>query len=92
MVITSLADAKARLSELITSAETTHERTIITKNGRPAAVLIAFEDLEGLEETVFWLPDLDEVRGAAAETREPLPTRDEFVQARRRSRSAGSLD
>lgn len=33
----------------------THEIVHITKHGRPAAVLIAEEDLESLHETIFWL-------------------------------------
>lgn len=67
MTTTSLADAKARLSELVSSAETTHERTIITKNGRPAAVLMSIDDLESIQETMFWLPYLDEIRAAEGE-------------------------
>ncbi|MDR1798903.1 MAG: type II toxin-antitoxin system Phd/YefM family antitoxin [Bifidobacteriaceae bacterium] len=52
---TSLANAKARLSSFVEIVETTHQRVIITKNGEPAAVLIAPEDLESLEETITWL-------------------------------------
>jgi antitoxin YefM len=54
---TSLADAKNRLSEIVQSAVTTHERTTITKNGKPAVVLLAVEDLESLEETLAVLSD-----------------------------------
>ena len=57
MTTTSLADAKNRLSELVASAETTHERTVVTKNGRPAAVLMSVDDLESLEETLALLSD-----------------------------------
>jgi antitoxin YefM len=28
---------------------------VITKHGRPAAVIVAAEDLESLQETVYWL-------------------------------------
>ncbi len=54
---TSLADAKNRLSEIVQSAMVTHERVTITKNGRPAVVLIAVDDLEALEETLAILSD-----------------------------------
>jgi antitoxin YefM len=54
---TSLADAKHRLSEIVQSAMTTHERVTITKNGRPAVVLISVEDLESLEETLAVMSD-----------------------------------
>jgi antitoxin YefM len=57
MEITSLADAKNRLSELISAVQGTWERVTITKNGRPAAVLIAPDDLESLIETLEILSD-----------------------------------
>ena len=70
MLTTSLADAKNRLSEIIQSAQDTHERFVITKNGRPAVVLIAVDDLESLEETLDILSDhelLAQIRAAQAE-------------------------
>jgi antitoxin YefM len=57
METTSLADAKNRLSELISAVQGTWERVTITKNGRPAAVLMAPEDLESLIETLEILSD-----------------------------------
>ena len=43
----------------------THERVTITKNGRPAAVLISAEDLDAMEETLYWAsqPRADEGGG-----------------------------
>lgn len=70
MTTTSLADAKNRLSEIVASAQRTHERTTITKNGRPVAAIIAIEDLESLEETLELLSDptaFAAVRAAGAE-------------------------
>jgi prevent-host-death family protein len=55
--MTSLADAKARLSELVAVVAGTWERVVITKNGRPVAVLMAVEDLEALVETLEILSD-----------------------------------
>jgi prevent-host-death family protein len=57
MEMTSLADAKARLSELVASVAGTWERVVITKNGRPVAVLMSVEDLEALVETLEVLSD-----------------------------------
>lgn len=54
MTTLPLTEAKARLNELIDSAVTTHERVTITRHGKPAAVLLAVEDLESLEETLYW--------------------------------------
>lgn len=63
-----LRAVRDRLSEFVDRAERTHERTIVTRNGRPAAALLAIEDLEALEETLDVLSDPDtRARLAAAE-------------------------
>lgn len=52
------------------TCQRTHERVTITKNGRPAAVLLSIEDLEGLEETLANLSDPQaktDIRQAEAE-------------------------
>lgn len=51
---TSLADARSQLSRYVDAVERTHERVTITKNGKVAAVLINADDLESLEETLYW--------------------------------------
>lgn len=48
----SLADVKNRLSEVIETLEREHGRVVVTKHGRPAAVMLSIEDLESLEETL----------------------------------------
>ena len=48
----SLADVKNRLSEVVDGIEREHGRVVITKHGRPAAVLLNADDLESLEETL----------------------------------------
>ena len=53
----SLADVKNRLSEVVERVEREHGRVVITKHGRPAAVVLSIEDLEGLEETLEILSD-----------------------------------
>ena len=52
-----LSQIKARLSEVVDKVEGQHERIILTRNGRPAAVLISPEDLEALEDTLDLLSD-----------------------------------
>ena len=47
----SLSDAKANLSRLIEKVGNTDEEVIITKNGRPAAVLISPDEYESWRET-----------------------------------------
>jgi antitoxin YefM len=54
MTTIPLTDAKARLNELVEETALTHERVTITRHGRPAVVLIAVDDLEAMEETLFW--------------------------------------
>jgi antitoxin YefM len=48
----SLAEVKNRLSEVIDRLEREHGRIVITKHGRPAAVVLSIEDLQSLEETL----------------------------------------
>jgi prevent-host-death family protein len=45
----SLADAKTRLSEIVTSAEHHKERVLIEKRKKPAAVIIGYDDYKKLE-------------------------------------------
>lgn len=52
-----LADVKNRLSEVVDRLEREHGRVIITKHGRPAAVVLSIDDLEGLEEALELLAD-----------------------------------
>ena len=50
-------EAKAHLSELVDRTSREHERFVVTRNGRPAAILLSPDDLESLEETVDILQD-----------------------------------
>ena len=52
-----LSDVRSTLSAVVERVETTHERVTITRNGRPAAVLVNPADLEALEETLDVLSD-----------------------------------
>jgi antitoxin YefM len=54
-----LAEVKNRLSEVVDRLEREHGRVVITKHGRPAAVMLSLEDLESLEETLAVLSDPD---------------------------------
>lgn len=52
-----LSAVKAHLSELVDRVEDQHDRVVLTRNGKPAAVLISHDDLESLEETLSILSD-----------------------------------
>jgi antitoxin YefM len=62
----SLAAVKARFSELVDRVERQQDRVVVTRNGKPAAVLISADDLESLEETLAVMSD----RSIAAQLRE----------------------
>jgi prevent-host-death family protein len=51
----ALSEAKDQLSALVEEVEHTHQIVTISKHGRPAAVFMAVEDFESLQETLFWL-------------------------------------
>ena len=65
-----LAELKNRLSEVVDRLEREHGRVVITKHGRPAAVVLSVEDLESLEETLDVMGNravLDDIQEALAE-------------------------
>lgn len=68
--ILPLAEVKAKFSEMIDRVERQHDRITVTRNGRPAAVLLSPEDLASLEDTLDLLSDpaaLAELQEARAE-------------------------
>lgn len=66
----SLAEVKARLSEVVSRVSAQHERVTVTVHGTPSAVLVAPEDLESLEETLAILSDPDTMRRMSASDQE----------------------
>lgn len=65
----SLSEVKMKLSELVDRVRSTDEEVVITKNGRPAAVLVSAEEFESWKETIEILSsnDLtDEIRRGLA--------------------------
>ncbi|HET7049699.1 MAG TPA: type II toxin-antitoxin system Phd/YefM family antitoxin [Solirubrobacteraceae bacterium] len=65
-----LAEVKARFSEVVDRVERQQDRVVVTRNGKPAAVLISPEDLESLEETLAVMTD----RSIAAQIRDSQRT------------------
>jgi len=53
----SLANVKAKFSEMVDRVEHTHDRIVVTRNGHPAAVLISPDELASLEDTLDLLSD-----------------------------------
>jgi len=52
MKIMSLSEAKMKLSELVDNIYSTDEEIVITKNGRPAAIMVSPDEFEGWKETI----------------------------------------
>jgi antitoxin YefM len=52
-----LAEIKAHLSEIVDRVEREHDRAVLTRNGRAAAVIMSPGDLEALEGTLELLSD-----------------------------------
>ena len=62
MTTESPRNVKDRFSEFVDRVDREHERVVVTRNGRPAAVLISPDDLESLEETLSLLSDRKAIR------------------------------
>lgn len=83
----SVAEARQSLSALIAEVENFDEHVLITKNGRPTAVIISADEWEAIEDTAFWrsVPNIaDDIREARAERGMPI----EQYLAERSSRPA----
>ena len=52
-----ISEVKARLPELVAGVQDKEEEIIVTRNGRPAAVLINFDEYERVRETLSILAD-----------------------------------
>ena len=46
----SVAEAKARISELLAKSQHSHERFVITRRNKPVAALVSLEDLLMIEQ------------------------------------------
>ena len=65
----SLRHVRDHLSEVIDRVEHQHERVVVTRSGKPAAVIVSPEDLAQLQETIDVLSDpqaLADIREADA--------------------------
>ena len=65
LVEVPLVEVKNRLSEVVERLEREHGRVVITKHGRPVAVMLSLEDLESLEEALAVLSDRELVAAIA---------------------------
>lgn len=83
-----LAEAKDRLSALVADIASTHAHYTITRNGRPTVVMLPVDDLEALEETIFWLErERERLRSGVPEDDGADISGDEMAELIRRRRS-----
>jgi prevent-host-death family protein len=82
-----LADVKSRLSEVVDRVEREHDRIVITRYGRPAAVMLSIDDLESLEETLQILSDpnlMADIQQARSSAPTPMSRVDALAMIRAR--------
>jgi len=94
--ILPISEVKARLPELVTGVEEREEEVVVTRNGRPVAVLVSYAEFERLKETLDVLSDpqlmhqIEESRAFYASGRKGLSFEDVFGEplypARKRGR------
>jgi len=56
-----ISEVKARLPELVTDVQEQDGEVVVTRNGKPAAILVSYEEYERLKETLDVLSDADMV-------------------------------
>ena len=65
MKVLPLSEVKMKLSALVDSVQATSQEIVITKNGKPVAVLVSPEEYEGWRETILVKTDtelMDEIK------------------------------
>jgi len=57
-----ISEVKARLPKLVRGVDEREEEVVVTRNGRPAAVLVNYAEYERVKETIDILSDADLMR------------------------------
>jgi antitoxin YefM len=73
-----LSEVKMKLSALVDEVNATDEEIVVTKNGRPAAILVSPDEYEGWKETVAIRSDpafLEEIKNGLARLKEEKQTK-----------------
>jgi len=60
--ILPISEVKARLPELVTGVAEREDEVIVTRNGKPAAMLVSYAEYESLKETLDVLSDPELMR------------------------------
>ena len=93
MTTMTLADAKARFSEVVGRVHDHHERITITVHGKPTAVILSVYDLESIMETLAVLGDPEAMAQLRAAEDEPtVPMEDVERELRDKRTPPGRTD
>jgi antitoxin YefM len=57
-----VTEARAKLPQLVKAADERFDRTVITSNGKPTAVIMSYEEYEAWEETLEVLSNPEAMR------------------------------
>ena len=57
-----ISEARANLPQIVKAADEKFERTVITTNGKPAAVVMSYEEFQAWEETLEILSDAESMK------------------------------
>ena len=93
--ILPISEVKARLPELVTGVQEREEEVVVTRNGRPAAVLVSYAEFERLKETLDVLSDpsvmrqIEQSRAFYGSGRKGLSFEDVFGEPLRPARKSG---
>ena len=65
-----VTEARAKLPQLVKAADERFDRTVITSNGKPTAVIMSYEEYEAWEETLEILSDPEAMHAIRAADKE----------------------
>jgi len=86
--IVPFTEARANLTELLDALEDKQEHVLITRNGRPSAVMLSADEYESLEETLDILQDKELASRCSAGSRVCGPPESAATASSIRSREA----
>lgn len=93
MTTLPVADARARFSQIVDAAATTHERFEVTRNGSRVAIVLGADDYDALVETIAILSDdvlIADVRAGLADIAAGRTSTSEEVRAAMREAGRAS--
>jgi prevent-host-death family protein len=91
MIVKTVSEARAELSDLLGKVQHGGEQVTILRNGKPVAVLVSMEDLSFLEtaEDAYWANRLDEMEAEPGyDPNDTVPAEEVFATLRRSARKA----